>query len=314
MMGVMEYTSAQEGPDAAPHEAVAALAFAQHGVVGWRQLRQLGYSEAKICGLAAGGRLLRVHRGVYAVGHARLSARGRWAAAVLACGDEAYLSHRDAAALHDLQQIGSGAVHVTAAKAHSLPGVTCHTTRDPARLGGTTIDGIPVTSLERTILDLSTMVSDERLCGLLEELERRGLFDVHRLETEMRGGVGHHGIGRLRRALRQVSSTPPTTRSGLERDFLTLVRAAGLPEPSVNVVVVDELVDFHWPRQRVIVEVDSWRYHRSRRSFEDDRRRTNRFGLAGQLALRITDLRIANEPDAVVHELQAALAQHTREG
>ena len=192
--------------------------------------------------------------------------------------------------------------------------MTCHTSRDPSRLGGTTIDGIPVTGLERTILDLSAVVSHQRLRGLLEELERRGLCDVRRLETEMRGGVGHHGIGRLRRALRDVSSTPPATRSGLERDFLALVRAAGLPEPSVNVVVAGELVDFHWPRRRVIVEVDSWRYHRSRRSFEDDRRRSNRFGLAGQPSLRITDTRIDNEPDAVARELQIALNPETRVG
>jgi very-short-patch-repair endonuclease len=310
----MGSTSAQEGSDAAPHERLAVLAFAQHGVVSWRQLRQLGCSEAQICGRVASGLLLRVHRGVYAVGHARLSARGRWAAAVLACGDEARLSHRDAAALHDLQQIGSGAVHVTAAKAHSVSGVTCHTTRDPARLGGTTIDGIPVTGLERTVLDLAAVVSDQRLRGLLEELERRGRFDVRRLETEMRGGIGHHGIGRLRLALRPVSSTPPATRSSLERDFLTLVRAAGLPEPSVNVVVVGELVDFHWPQQRVIVEVDSWLYHHSRRSFEDDRRRTNRLGLARQLPLRFTDTRIVIEPDAVARELELGLNREPREG
>ena len=200
-------------------------------------------------------------------------------------------------------------MHVTAVNRHRLPGVRCHTTRDPARLGSTTIDGIPVTGLERTVLDVAPTISDERLRGLLEELERRGRFDVRRLESELSGGVGHHGIGRLRRALSQVSGTPPITRSGLERDFLTLIRVAGLPEPSVNVVVLGEPVDFHWPRERVIVEVDSWIYHRSHRSFEHDRRRSNRFALAGELVLRTTDTRIGAEPDAVAREVAGALGR-----
>jgi very-short-patch-repair endonuclease len=282
------------------------VASRQQGVVGWCQLRSLGFSEDEILGLVAREWLLRIHRGVYAVGHARLSAHGRWMAAVLACGDGARLSHGAAASLHGVWRVGSGPVHVTAPGPHRIVGVRCHTTRDLAGLGDAVLDGVPVTSLERTVLDLSVDLPAQRLRTLLEEVERRNRFDLRRFDAELDACRGHHGSGRLRSALACVSDTPPALRSHLERRFLELVRGAGLPEPSANVIVEGELVDYHWPERRVIVEVDSWLYHRSRRSFEEDRRRTNRFGLAGQLPLRITDTRIDTEPDAVVRELTLA--------
>jgi very-short-patch-repair endonuclease len=283
------------------------VASRQQGVVGWCQLRSLGFSEDEILGLVAREWLLRIHRGVYAVGHARLSAHGRWMAAVLACGDGARLSHGAAASLHDLWRIGGGPIHVTAAGPHQVSGVRCHTTRDVARMGHAVIDAIPVTSVERTVLDLAVDLSAQRLRTLLEEVERRNRFDLRRFDAELGACPGHHGSGRLRSALACMSDTPPELRSRLEGRFLELVRGAGLREPSANVIVEGELVDYHWPELRLIVEVDSWLYHRSRRSFEDDRRRTNHFGLAGQLPLRITDTRINEEPEAVARELARAL-------
>jgi very-short-patch-repair endonuclease len=259
--------------------------------------------------LIVAGLLIRIHHGVYAVGHARLSARGRWMAAVLACGDGARLSHRDALALHDVRRIGSGAVHVTAPRLHRLAGIRCHTVRDQSRLGDVIVDSIPVTSLERAVLDEAVTLSAQRLRALLEEIERRDRFDLRRFSAEVDASPGHHGAGRLRAALAAMSDMPPELRSGLERAFLTLVRTAGLPEPSANVVVAGELFDFHWPSHHVLVETDSWRYHRSRRSFENDRRRANAAVLAGETLLRVTDARIDEQPASVIDELAAALGR-----
>ena len=288
---------------------LAVLATRQHGVVARDQLRALGDSDRVIQGRIAAGYLIRLHRGVYAVGHARLTAHGRWMAAVLACGDGARLSHRDALALHDLRRVGSGAVHVTAPGVHRHAGIRCHTTRRPDRLGEASIDAIPATSLERTVLDEAVTLSAQRLRGTLEEIERRDRFDLRRFETVLAEADGHHGATRLRAGLAEMSAASVDLRSGLEARVLGRLRAAGVPEPSVNVLVAGELVDFHWPAQHVILEVDSWRYHRSRRSFEDDRRRANTFALAGEMLLRVTDRRIERDADGFIAEVIAALGR-----
>jgi predicted transcriptional regulator of viral defense system len=118
------------------------LAEKQHGVVATRQLKALGYSMRSIQRRADARRLHRLHRGVYAVGHTRLSVRARWLAAVLACGPEAVLSHHAAAALWDLRAAPTSKIDVTAAGKHKLAGVRCHVARSLAQLDRTTVDAI----------------------------------------------------------------------------------------------------------------------------------------------------------------------------
>jgi hypothetical protein len=290
------------------------LAARQHGVVSRGQLLHLGYSEQRIKTLVAEGALLRVHRGVYAVGHRRLTLKGRWLAAVLGCGDGARLSHRDAAMLWDLRRTSSGLIHVTAAGTHRLDGVDCHRTRHPDRLGTTLIDAIPVTSLERTLLDLAADEPHQRTVALLEAAERRRLLDGRTIRAEIDESPGHRGTARLARALAEVADEPPDLRSGLEASFLALTRGAGLPDPATNVVVAGVPVDAYWPQYKLVVEVDGWRWHRSRRSFEEDRRRTNRLQLAGLTVLRFTDTQIANDPQGVAAEIRCAIADAAAAG
>ena len=286
---------------------LAQLATRQHGVVSRTQLIALGLSRQQIETLIAAGHLIRVHRGVYAVGHRRLSPRGRWMAAILACGEGARLSHRDASALHGLRRIGTGPIHVSARSARRVPGVRCHRAREPDRLGHAVIDGIPVTSLERTVLDEAATLSAAALRALLEAAQRRDRLDLRRFRLELEAGNGHRGCGRLRTALTELADLPPFLASSLEASFLTLAREGGLPEPSMNVIVAGERVDAHWPRYGLLVEVDSWLYHRDRRSFEEDRRRSNAFVLARQMVLHVTDVRINGAPAEVAREVGAAL-------
>ncbi len=119
---------------------------------------------------------------------------------------------------------------------------------------------------------------------------------------------GRHGIKPLITALKPLHDEAPWTQSELETRFLELVRRHGLPEPQCNVVVDGLLVDFHWPAHNLIVEVDGFRYHRTRRSFEDDRRRDARHAVSGRRVVRFIYRRIRDEPQKVGGELRALLS------
>ncbi len=279
----------------------------QHGVVARPQLLALGFSSQAIKTLRTRERIQIVHRGVYVVGHERLTAKGRWMAAVLACGTDAALSHREAAALHDLRQIGSGLINVTAPGRHAVPGVRFHRARtlDPA--DRTTIDAIPVTSLARTYLDLAELLSHNRLIDALEAAQRQDKLDVAAITATVDRNPGRHAIPALRAAIAELTDTPPLLQSDLERAFRALVRAHRLPVPQFNVYVEGELADVVFPEHRLVVEVDGWRYHRGKRAFNDDRRRDRKLVRAGWRVIRFTDDQVQYEPDLVGAELSELL-------
>lgn len=284
------------------------LAGKQHGVVATRQLLRLGYSHNRTAVLVAKGWLHRLHRGVFAVGHTRLTVKGRWMAAVLACGPDAVLSHRSAAALHDLRPIPGGEIDVTAPSGHRHPRVRCHKARSLPQQDRTLIDAIPVTSIERTLLDLAALYSHQRLRTTLEAAQRRDLLDNRRIDELLARTPGHRGAPRLARALAELHDEAPWTQSDLERAFLELIREAGLPEPRTNVFVDGELVDVYWPSHDLVVELDYYDYHRSKRSFENDRRKDSKHLLAGRRSLRVTGTRVAHERRALLSDLSALLA------
>jgi very-short-patch-repair endonuclease len=286
---------------------LAKLAKHQHGVVCRRQLLTLGFSSQAIKTLVARERLHRVHRGVFAVGHTRLRAQGQWMAGVLACGECAVLSHGDAAALHDLRQIGSGPVHVTATGRHAVKGVRYHWARTLDREDCTIIDGIPVTSVARTYLDLAELLTPPRLIDVLEAGQRQNKLDVAAIEAVIARNPGRHGIRPLQAAIAELTDAPPLLQSELERAFRALIRAHGLPQPQYNVYVEDELVDAVWPEHRLVVEVDGWNYHRTKRSFAKDRRRDRKLLRARWRAARFTGDEVTLEGDGVAAELSELL-------
>ena len=210
--------------------------------------------------------------------------------------------------MHDLRRAPWSPIHVTALVRREHAGVDCHIARGMRGRPRLMIDGIPVTSVERVFLDLAGVLRAPALRSLLEAAQRKGSFDDRRVENAIAASNGHQGIAALRAALALLGDGPPAIRSELEILFLELIRAAGLPEPSVNVVVVGHVVDFSWPEYNLVVEVDSWRYHRLRGPFEEDRRRGNRLELAHVMLLRFTDQRLREEPEQVIAELCAAMA------
>jgi hypothetical protein len=271
---------------------VAESAGRQHGVVGHRQLLRLGLSRSAVQRMIRSGHLHPIHPGVYAVGHAAIGYLGRWMGGVLACGPGAVLSHQPAAALVDLMRTSSAAIHVTVpGRTRRGPrGITVHRVRHLHPDDCTTHEGIPVTSIARTVLDLAESLTLRQLIRVIEQAERLGLFDLNAIEQLLGRSRGRHGAKPLRAAIAAVNGDPPRTNSDWERDFLDFCADHGIPRPELNVIVEGYEVDALWRDHKLIVELDSYAFHRSLRAFEEDRRRDGTLQLARYVVLRITSL------------------------
>jgi very-short-patch-repair endonuclease len=282
---------------------VATLAADQHGVVSRAQLLDAGLTRAMVGERVRAGRLLRIHRGVYAVGHRQLRREGHWLAAVLAIGTGAVLSHRSAAALHGFRPAGGVKVDVTTTgKASDQPGIGVHRTRSLDDADRTTIERIPVTSVARTLVDLAGSVRSDELSKALREADHRNLLDTRAIDRVLRGTRGRTGPGHraLREALAERKALATTlTRSSLEDAFLKLLRDSGLPPPSTNVQIEGMEVDAVWREQRVVVELDGWAHHNTREAFEHDRERDARLAIAGYRALRFTHRHVLDGTHAI---------------
>lgn len=287
--------------------ALAERARRQHGVVSREQIRQLGLGDAAITQRVAAGRLHRVHQGVFAVGHPVLGLRGHWMAAVLACGPGAALSHASAATLWGLQRGDGALVDVTARRTgRKRPGIRIHRPRRPPE--ATERYGIAVTTPARTILDMAAHLTPSRLEGLLNHAEIRELTDYPALDAVASAHPGHRGSARLRRTLATYYAGSDVDRSDLELLFNDLCRAHDLPRPRLNQHIAGKEVDVLFAAQRLIVEIDSWRYHKTRRAFEDDRARDVLTTAAGYRTLRFTDRQITRRPEAVANAIATVLA------
>lgn len=294
-----------------PQGPLADLATRQHGVVSVRQLAGLGYSRSSVSKATTAGRLHRLHRGVYAVGHMDLSWQSHCLAAVLACAP-ALASHTSAAWLWGVLRNRPGAFHVTTkTRRHPKPYVQLHHGRlmDEDRA---VRDGIPVTSLARTLLDLAAMLPARRLRRAIERSEELRLFDLGPVDSLLARAGGHPGAGRLRRAL-ALYRPSPFTRSGLERRFLELVCEAGLPTPSTSFNELGYELDVYWQAERFAVELDIYETHGSREAFESDRLRQENLKLGGIEMIRVTGPRLDGEPDEVIERVAVLLKRRRRE-
>lgn len=288
---------------------IAEIAERQHGVVARWQLLAMGFGPDAIDHRIAAGRLHRVQRGVYAVGHTRLTLRGHFIAAVLSFGPGAVLSHRSAARLWNLLPDSRRAIDVTVARGggRSRANVRIHHARALHPDDVTILDGIPVTSVARTLLDLAAAENADRLEDAIERAETHKLFDLEAVEQLLMRSPKHKGRRPLLTALTDVVQTVPGTRRELERAFQRLIKQARLARPEVNVEVGGYEVDVVWHEQRLVVELDSREFHLTRRAFEADRERDARLQVAGYRVIRITWRRLTNEPDAIMGELRELL-------
>ena len=289
---------------------LAGLAGKQHGVVARRQLLPLGFTRHEVQDRLNTGRLHRIHRGVYAVGHGKLTLKGRWMAAVLACGADAFLSHRAALALWDLRETASGLIEVTVRGPAKLgpDGVLVRCTRVLADADVAEVDGIAVTSLAWTVVDYAAIADQQRVRSVLEAMERRRLYIGRELDDLLQRTPNRKGVKTLRAAIADITGPAPWLDSELEQAFHELIRASDLPNYEANVLIEGERVDALWRDERVIVELDGYAFHKSRAQFETDRRRDAKLQVAGYRVLRITQQRLHNEPQAVLADIRALLS------
>jgi len=254
------------------------------------------------------GRLRRRYRGVYVASPA-LTAKGVWMAAVLACGPGAKLSHRSAGAAWAMRRSSRAAIDVTAPSGgRGVAGIDAHRcVLHPADV--TTLDGLPITTVARTALDLAEVVPQRHVERFLVAAEQQRLFDLHAFLDVLHRHPGRHGQKPLRAALAAYAPEQERTKSEMELVALDLIRAHGLPMPQVNVLVEGFEVDLYWPERRVAVELDSRRYHLTTAAFEADHLRGLELSARGYIATGLTWEQLIAQPEWVASRLRALLAQ-----
>src|SRR5215208_964288 len=294
---------------------IAALAQRQHGVIGLRQLRDIGLSASAVRSRVARGRLHRLHRAVYAVGHPKLTGHGHWMAAVLACGPHAALSHRSAAGLWGLRPDNrrKSDVSLPSPSARAKQAVEIHRSVTLRTDDVTTVDGIQCTTVGRTLVDLGDVVPRRAVERAVEQPEVLCLFDLREVERAIERAGPRRGTGILLSVLEDLGGATLTA-SELEEAFLALCREAGLPTPEVNVWMTlpdgtPAKIDFLWRAERLAVETDGGRFHRTRQSRERDARRDQLLRLIAFEPVRFTDRQVAREPGWVKRCLSELIAR-----
>ena len=283
---------------------IAKLADAQHGVVAHAQLVELGLSRQAIHDRVRSGRLHPVYRGVYAVGRRRIDDRGWGKAATLTAGEGAVLSYTSAGALWGLIR-SRERVEVTVptrrGRARRKHLIIHRTTSLPAH-EVTTRDNIPVTSLARTLLDLSTVCERRQLERALDEAEYLRLYDGIALARV----IADHPerATKLKACIEENSAGTTRANEGLEERFLLLCRAYRLPDPLVHQEIGPYEVDFLWPDARVIVETDDRASHLRARSFERDHRKTLYLQDLGYDVRRVTSRMLDHDEAGVMNGIK----------
>lgn len=296
-----------------PDALIAALAARQHGVVSRAQLLEAGIGRHVIGYRMRRGRLRRVHRGVYQVGPLE-TPLAREMAALLACGREAALCDGSAGLLWRLLKVGRKRRREGPIDVWIRPGRQVH--RSGIRIRRrksldadevTEHQGLRVTTPARTLLDLAGSVPGGALERAVARADRGKLADREDLRRLLKRHPRAPGVSRLR-AILALDGGPALTRSEAEAGLLDLIRKARLPTPEANVRVAGIEVDFYWPTERLVAEMDGFDYHASRSAFEWDRKRDGRLATAGIRFLRVTWRRLVEEPEAVVADLSRALS------
>jgi very-short-patch-repair endonuclease len=281
--------------------AIVALARRRHGVVTTAQLLQAGFGHNAIASKVERGWLRRMHRGVYLVG-ALETPLTRPAAALLATGPRAFLSHRTAATIWGiLPPRPADPIQVTLLNANrrSRRGLEIHRAE---RIETRRRYGLRLTSPPQTLLGLAATNPNELEEALNEAHVKRLVThqEVRRMVERSRPGVN---------VLREVAQeSPGMTRSKAERLVRALVKRAGLPAPQSSVRVAGYEVDLYWPAQRLVVEYDGWDTHCSRPAFESDRLKDAALQLAGERVLRVTGRQLARRPEELVARFATGLA------
>jgi hypothetical protein len=292
---------------------ISATAARNHGVVPRAALLTNGVPLTLIDDRVRTRQLVVLHRGVYAFGHAQLRPEGWWFAAVAAYGCNAALSHHSAASLWGLLDASLLPVHVSLlgrTAARKRRGVRPHRAPELCLDELAVRNEIRVTTVSRTILDLSAKVRGRRLEQVVRRAARLRLFDLRDQRVVLDRHPRHPGAPELGRLLATMEGRgTDDLRSPMEIAFAQLCDDYGLPRPVANGIVLGERVDFHWPGTTLVVETDSFEFHAMPTTFANDRRRDQKLTLAGYTVVRLTWDQVTADACATAATISALLSQ-----
>jgi hypothetical protein len=286
------------------HRDIARLAARQKGYVTWAQLLQLGLTKNEIRSRIKRGILIKVHRGVYAVGHLPQSQIARAYAAVLACGPQALLSHGSAATLWNIHKRWQLPFEITAPTYHDHPGIKTHRSSTLYPRDTTTQRGIRVTSPARTLLDIAPRLSDKQLTRAVNDLRLAGYLQPNDFAELVARSRSHAGAPRLRPF---AITTQNPTRSDLEDRFIKFCAKHGLPTPEINARLNGYEVDALFRAEKLIAELDGYEFHKDKATFESDRERDAAMLEIDHITVRVTDERMKRTPVKEAARLQRIL-------
>src|SRR4051812_7998300 len=276
---------------------------ARFGLLTTTELLAAGLTASSISKRVARGAMRRWYPGVYSYGPGELSREAEWMAAVLAAGAGAVLSHRSAAALWEIRRDWRVITDVLAPRGRRPKGpVLVHGYRRLDRGDVTVRNGIPVTTVARTLVDLADVLTPHQLAKAIDEAAHWNRFDLNETYAAMLRANGRRNLSVLDRAIGLYIAGSAGTKSRNEDAFLTLLQLAGFPEPSVNVELAGEEADCHWPSRKLVVEVDG-PGHRRPTARRVDRRKDDAWRAAGYTVLRFTDVEINERPSEVLARL-----------
>jgi hypothetical protein len=290
-------------------KAIAAVAAKQNGNITRRQLHQLGLDENAIDYRIRIGRLYRVFRGVYSVGRRPIKPQEWASAAVLACGPGAALSYSSAMALWGFWRNWEKPMEVTVVGDRRTSDIRVHRSTTLRRRDMTTHLGVRVTTPARTVLDMSPRLKDRAL----KRLVNNALGSPWMTEDQLAETLARHPNARGTKRIAKLIGLPGTpTRSGWEDDFPAFCAAHGLPAPVMGEPLGGYILDVLFPFERVIVELDSWPYHKGKIAFEGDRERDADMLALGLVTVRVTEERLDERPDDEARRLHAILEERRR--
>jgi very-short-patch-repair endonuclease len=291
----------------------ARLASRQKGVVARRQLLAAGVSRRMIDHLIRCGFLHPIHRGVYAVGHLALPQYAHEQAALLACGDGSVITGGSGLYVWGILDARPSDVEVTVAGRHcrKRDGIRLHLTNDLDERDVRRRHGLRVVFPALALIEYAADATDDELGDAVATARIKGRIRDGELERALERFGRRRGAARMR-AFLEDEGGPSITRSRAERRFRKLIRQAGLPQPRTNVRLGSYEPDFLWVDEKVIVEVDSWKFHGHRRAFETDRKKDMVLRDAGYLVIRITWRQFTQETLWLIAHLARALDRRSR--
>ena len=306
----MALENVQATPGKRTDVQIARIAARQHGNVTRPQLLAAGYNDRGIGARVAAGRLFREHAGVYSVGRPATVPLERAAAAVLACGAAAALSHSSAMTLWGFWRRWEAPLEITVSAGRPRPGrVRIHRSTTLTAEDIRTHLELTITSPARTLVDIAPRLDDHRLARTVDDALLTPFLTRSALVEQIERSPGRPG---LRRIAAHINLTDQPSRSDWERAFPAFCRRYGLPIPLLNTVIAGREVDALFPEEDLIVELDGWRFHSGPRAFESDRERDADMLVIGHATVRITWKRLRDAPRREATRLREILETRRR--